>query len=268
MSLTTFDVAVAQRARPTIVHLLDDLNAHPLLSVALTVLSFSFFGPLAALVLVATMLDHEFAHHGVMKHLGYEPGPVRLVPFLGAAVRSGKPMIKSADIALIYLAGPLAGILSATAAFLLARYALDPDLAQRVGSGALIAIGLNLFNLIPIEPLDGGLVARALPYQVLVLFPVAMSVWLWNSGLPINPPIAIVVVGCATVVTLQKLKHWRRYTRNLRSKMQQGNKQAETEWHAAFDVPLRIRLLVVINYLIVVPTIYLLLHTVAMTNGW
>jgi len=31
-------------------------------------------GPIAALVLVATMLDHEFAHSFMMRRLGYSPG--------------------------------------------------------------------------------------------------------------------------------------------------------------------------------------------------
>ena len=64
----------------------DRLARYPVACVTLTVLSFAFLGPLAAVVLVATMLVHESAHRAVMARLGYAPGPVRLLPLIGAYI--------------------------------------------------------------------------------------------------------------------------------------------------------------------------------------
>src|SRR5579862_2950060 len=85
----------AHASRMPLRHLIDALADRPLLSVLLSVAGFSFFGPLAALILVATMLDHEFAHRALMRRLGYRPGPVRMIPFMGAFVRARVPMLRS-----------------------------------------------------------------------------------------------------------------------------------------------------------------------------
>ena len=169
--------------RPWLRALAERVANYPMISVLLSVLSFAFLGPVAAVVIVATMLDHEFAHWYMMRKLGYSPGPVRLLPVIGAYVRAGRPMLRSADIALVYLAGPVAGILSAESVAFIASKALSVGLEQQVFVGAAVAIGLNLFNLLPYEPLDGGLICRALPYPALLVFPLALAGWLQHAGM-------------------------------------------------------------------------------------
>lgn len=238
---------------------LDALADRPFLSVLLSVLGFSFFGPLAALIVVATMLDHEFAHRALMRRLGYRPGPVRMIPFMGAFVRAGMPMLRSADIALIYLAGPLAGILSASSAALLARLVLSPALQHQVYAGATVSIALNLFNLIPIEPLDGGLISRVVPYPALLLFPTALALILIRAQLVVTPLGLIVLLGSA-YITLRKVVKWHRYVAGLRARVVTGELAALRELRASFEVPLLERLLVVLVYCILVPGAFALLH--------
>jgi Zn-dependent protease len=239
----------------------------PFLSVTLAVLSFSFFGPLAALVLVATMLDHEFAHRFMMWRLGYQPGPVRVVPFFGAFVRAGKPMLRSADIALIYLVGPLAGVLSAAGAALGAHYMLGSDLARQVNLGAAVSIALNLFNLIPIEPLDGGLIARALPYQALLLFPGAVALWLTHQDLGSAELEVLLLVGVSGL-SVRKVVRWRRYVDDLRDRIAHDDPAAERELRAALDVPPWERLLVIVAYAALIPGALALLEVLARDNSW
>jgi Zn-dependent protease len=223
------------------------LGDHPFLAVALSVLGFAFLGPIAAVLVVATMLDHEFAHRFMMRKLGYNPGPVRMVPFIGAFVKAGRPLLRSSDIALIYLAGPLAGVLSAALAVLVSVPLLQPALLHQIYVGAAVAVALNLFNLLPLEPLDGGLVSRALPYQCLVLFPALIGVGLAVERqflLPFGLPLFLV----ACWLTAGKFLKWRRYLAALRAREEAGDLYAVREVRASLDVPLLERVLVVIGY--------------------
>jgi len=243
------------------------LDSRPILSVSLSVISFSFFGPLAALILVATMLDHEFAHRYLMRRFGYNPGPVRLIPLVGAFVRARVPMLRSADIALIYLAGPLAGILSAAAASLLASHALDPGLSRQVYIGASISIALNLFNLLPFEPLDGGLVSRVLPYPALFLFPIALYLWLLHAHMDATPFGLFVLCG-AVWICLRKVLRWRRYVAALHEQVDHGDVRAVMALRASFEVPMVERILVVTTYVLLVAGGLKLLDILWRAGGW
>ena len=239
----------------------------PLLSVLLSVIGFSFFGPLAALVLVATMLDHEFAHRTLMRRFGYNPGPVQMVPLLGAMVRARTPMLRSAHIALIYLAGPLSGILSAACAALLASRTLDPALCHQVYLGASVSIALNMFNLLPIEPLDGGLVSRVLPYQALLLFPLALGLYLLHADRAITP-VGLAILFGATWISARKVGKWRRYLGALHVRVRAGDLHALRELRLSVEVPMVERVLVVAAYVTLIPGAIGLLSVLSHGGGW
>lgn len=243
------------------------VSDHPAIAVGLSVLGFAFLGPIASLVLVATMLDHEFAHRFVMRRLGYLPGPVRMIPLVGAFVRARRPMVRSADIALVYLAGPLVGVLSAIAAALLASHALAPIEQHEVYVGALVAVGLNLFNLIPLEPLDGGLISRVLPYPCLLLFPGIMAVGLISEE-RLGTPLGIAVVGIAAWLTLRKITKWQHYVWLLRARGRWGDLRAVRELVASLQVPLAERILVVTAYLVLVTGSIAVLAPLARAAHW
>jgi Zn-dependent protease len=228
------------------------LSSQPVLSVVLSVIGFSFLGPIAAIILVATLLDHEFAHRMVMRRLGYQPGPVRLVPLLGAFVQARAPMLRSADIARIYLAGPLAGIISAGTSTLLANHWLGPPVQQQVYAGAAVSVALNLFNLIPIEPLDGGRISRIVPYPALVLFPLALILVMLHLQLWSSPPAVAVVLG-AGVITGRKMVRWHSYLRDLRTKVSHGDLGALRELRLTVEVSWQLRILVAGAYLLLIP---------------
>lgn len=253
--------------RALVQHAATALDGRPGLAVLLSVLGFSFLGPIAALVLVATILDHEFAHRYLMRRFGYLPGPVRIVPLVGAFVKARRSMLRSADIALIYLAGPLFGVLSAASAALLASHTLAPALAHQVYLGAAVSVALNLFNLLPIEPLDGGLVSRVVPYPALVLFPVALGIWLIHLRM-VESPLGAVLLVAAAWITARKLRKWHLYIAGLRSRLVQGDLAALRELRANFEVPLWERILVVTAYLVLIPGSMGLLQVLVRAGGW
>ncbi|HRF20274.1 MAG TPA: hypothetical protein PK977_18980, partial [Chitinophagaceae bacterium] len=79
------------------------------------------------------------------------------IPLLGAYVSGSKREVSQMQSAVILLAGPLPGIVIGTIMYLLAQTGqgynfLDIGL-ERTG---LLFIILNLINLFPVYPLDGG----------------------------------------------------------------------------------------------------------------
>lgn len=131
----------------------------------------AFFGFSFAVGFVALLLIHELGHWAVLRRKGVAAGAPVFIPFLGALISMrGRPR-NVKDEAEIGIAGPIAG----TAAALLTGIAgaLAPAGHPQLLLYALAYTGLllNLFNLIPVSPLDGGRVMAA------------VSRWAWPVGL-------------------------------------------------------------------------------------
>jgi membrane-associated protease RseP (regulator of RpoE activity) len=202
-----------------------------------------------------------------MARLGYRPRPVRMAPLLGAYVRAGRPMLRSADIALVYLAGPLAGVLASALAALLAS---DPGggwLCHQIYVGVTASLILNLCNLVPAEPLDGGLVARALPYKAMLLFPCLVALWLLAFGQLWTIPGTVGLAG-ALAVALRATGRWQRYLNGLRTRLSHGDLIALRELRASLEVPLTERALVAVIYVLLVTAILLLLRAMIGLGGF
>lgn len=110
-----------------------------------------------AVGLVLTILVHELGHGYAMKRNGVQAGWPVFIPFFGAMIAmKGEPQDREVE-ARIAFGGPFAG----TGAALVAA-----ALGLLLGSRVLLAVAyagffLNLFNLTPFSPLDGGRVAQA-----------------------------------------------------------------------------------------------------------
>ena len=111
-----------------------------------------------AAIFVALLFVHEMGHAIALRREGIPTSPVLFVPFLGAVIgMRGRP--RNAWIeAKVGLAGPLLGSLAALGVLLLG-YATSSQLLE---AAAFTGFFLNLFNLLPIVPLDGGRAAAAL----------------------------------------------------------------------------------------------------------
>jgi Zn-dependent protease len=106
---------------------------------------------------VLLILVHELGHGYAMKRCGVDAGWPIFIPFFGAMIAmKGLPQDR-ADEAEIAYGGPLAGTAAAlgVAALGLAMH------SRLLISLAYTGFFLNLFNLTPISPLDGGRVAQA-----------------------------------------------------------------------------------------------------------
>jgi Zn-dependent protease len=121
----------------------------------------------AAVGFVILLFVHEMGHWVVMRLKGVPASAPIFIPFLGAVIgmRSMPRSVK--DEAEIGIAGPIAGTAGALACTGLGNL-YGGHLWPLLGT---IGLFLNLFNLIPVSPLDGGRVAAAI------------SRWLWPVGL-------------------------------------------------------------------------------------
>ena len=107
---------------------------------------------------VLLLLVHELGHVIELRRQGVPASAPLFIPFLGAVVgmkQLPKDAWKEAQVA---LAGPILGSLGAAAVWA-AGIALDSDLLIAL---AFTGFFLNLFNLLPIVPLDGGRAVGAL----------------------------------------------------------------------------------------------------------
>ncbi len=109
------------------------------------------------LLITAIVLIHELGHFFAMKIYRYNELGIFFIPLLGAYVSGSKREVSQRESAVILLAGPLPGILIGTVfhlLFLQDRTLHIGDISyERI---AQLFIFLNLINLLPIYPLDGG----------------------------------------------------------------------------------------------------------------
>lgn len=142
------------------------------LDVALLVISAAVSFALYAVILgwqvglglTLLIFAHEMGHFVVIRAKGL---PVRLpifIPLVGAFVLMGQGPMDARDEAEIALAGPFAGMLGSIVCLVAYWFTRQPALL----SVATINLGINLFNLLPIGPLDGARASRAISKWLLL----------------------------------------------------------------------------------------------------
>lgn len=124
-------------------------------SVLLFVLTFSWIlgGDYTFIfMLVAVLIVHELGHFTLMKLFNYTNVRMLFVPLMGAFVHGKKKIYSQKERALVLLAGPVPGIALGLACL---YFGADSNLPWMLEIGILFLV-LNVFNLIPLDPLDGG----------------------------------------------------------------------------------------------------------------
>ncbi len=108
------------------------------------------FSYIAAVLVV--LLIHEFGHFFAMKAFNYSNVKLFVLPLLGAYVTGKKSLISQRQMSVVILAGPLPGIIIGFC-LLLSTFYYPNERLEMLGN---IFFLLNLFNLLPFIPLDGG----------------------------------------------------------------------------------------------------------------
>lgn len=167
-----------------------------LLSVAAYAL---FWGWAFAAGFVLLMFIHELGHVIQLRREGIKASAPMFIPFLGAAVFMKELPKDAAAEARVGLAGPVLGTLGCLLPVGLWLATGDPFFQALAYTGFL----LNLFNLIPMVPLDGGRAMAALaPWMWLVGFGAMIVLMLLSPN-----PILLIIVLFGAFETYRRWKH-------------------------------------------------------------
>jgi Zn-dependent protease len=177
-----------------------------------------------ALGFVLLLLVHEMGHVIQLRREGIEASAPMFIPFLGAVVAAKSLGDDAAGEARVGLAGPVLGTV-ATLVPLAVWLVTGEEFWQAL---AYVGFFINLFNLLPVLPLDGG---RAMA---------ALSPWVWFAGyaglvaLTFIFPNPILIL----VLLLGGFESWHRWKNR--------NTPEARAYHA---IPTRTRVLVAVVYL-------------------
>ncbi|MGQ8335070.1 site-2 protease family protein [Sunxiuqinia sp. A32] len=113
------------------------------------------------LVLTGVILIHELGHFFAMRFYKYKDLSIFFIPLIGALASGQKEEISQKQKTIISLAGPLPGVLIGSC-LTGAGLVTENDFLWRTGE---IFVFLNLFNLLPVLPLDGGQILKSMFFQ-------------------------------------------------------------------------------------------------------
>ncbi|MDZ8050478.1 MAG: tetratricopeptide repeat protein [Aulosira sp. ZfuVER01] len=114
-------------------------------------------------IFISVLLFHEGGHLLAMKLFGYRDTSVLFIPFLGALATARKDDATLTQKFWISLAGPLPGLILGIGLAIFAP--VNSGFPGWVKEASWTLIFLNLFNLLPVYPLDGGQIADLLLFS-------------------------------------------------------------------------------------------------------
>jgi Zn-dependent protease len=203
-----------------------------------------FYGWTFAIGIVLLIFVHEMGHVIQLRREGIKASAPMFIPFMGALISAKSLGENAVAEARVGLAGPILGSLGALA--------LIP-VWHATGSGfwralAFFGFFINLFNLIPMSPFDGG---RAMA---------AMAPWMWMVGFVVMGAFAIAFPNPFIIVFLVigGLDSWRR----LKERRKGGPEQK-----AYYKVTPRQRLAVGAVYVGLIALLVLGMHATFVNRG-
>ncbi|MCR6719490.1 MAG: hypothetical protein NVV59_04175 [Chitinophagaceae bacterium] len=176
------------------------------------IIGFYFFKSLEWLLLITTIVViHELGHFFAMKYFRYNDTGIFFVPLLGAYVSGTKREVSQRESAVILLAGPLPGMLIGIGCYFIYQY--DPGLSiafmsfEKIGLAFLF---LNLINLLPIFPLDGGQLLNRVYLDednwVSKAFQwLSIAAMVWLAVFVFTPPVSYLLLFFPVMMTLRML---------------------------------------------------------------
>jgi Zn-dependent protease len=149
-------------------------------SMVISVITYSFvYGWWYAVGLVLLIFCHEMGHYVAARQRGLDVGAPTFIPFVGAWIEL-KDLPREVKMeAYVGIAGPVAGTVAAFACYYLARAQSSELLLALAYAGFMI----NLFNLIPLSPLDGGRITAIISPKVWWIgAPLLIGLFFWDPS--------------------------------------------------------------------------------------
>lgn len=121
-----------------------------------------FFSFQFAAALIACLVFHEYGHIRAMQYFGMKTKGIYLIPFVGGLAVSDEKINTRWQDVVISIMGPTFGLIMSIVCVII--YWLT-DSTFFAGLAAFNAL-LNLFNLLPILPLDGGHILKSISFSM------------------------------------------------------------------------------------------------------
>lgn len=150
------------------------------LTMIISVFAYAFvFGIWYAVGFVLLIFVHEMGHFLAARQRGLPVGAPTFIPFVGAWIQLKEMPHDVETEAYVGIAGPVAGTVGALVCYVLAR-SYDSALLLALSYAGFF---LNLFNLIPLSPFDGGRITAIVSPRVWLLgVPILAALFLWRPS--------------------------------------------------------------------------------------
>lgn len=130
-------------------------------SMLFSMLAYSWvFGWPYAVGFVLLLFFHELGHYLAAYRKGLQVGVPTFIPFVGAWIQLKETPMNVETEAYVGFAGPILGTIAAVGCYFIGR-----EMLALAYAGCM----LNLFNLIPVSPLDGGRITAIISPKVWLL---------------------------------------------------------------------------------------------------
>lgn len=159
-----------------------------------------------ALALVACLVFHEYGHIRAMKYFGMKTKGIYLIPFLGGLALSDEKINTRWQDVVISIMGPFFGLVLSILFTVLYWMTGEMIFAGLAVFNAL----LNLFNLLPILPLDGGHVLKSITFSMNTWIGLAGSIVTALLGIYISYTFGLTLLGFLLLMgMLEVVMEWR-----------------------------------------------------------
>lgn len=157
-------------------------------SIALALGSYAMlYGWKFAAGFVGLIFFHEMGHYIAAKQKKLDVGLPIFIPFVGAWINLKEAPMNAEVEAYVAYAGPLIGTFAAFACYYMGSYTGNNLYFALAQAGFMI----NLFNLIPISPLDGGRITSIIsPYIWFLGAPLLVALWIYMP----NPVLLLIAI--------------------------------------------------------------------------
>ncbi len=174
---------------------------------ALSLAAYSwFFSFQFALGLLACLMFHEYGHIRAMKYFGMKTKGIYLIPFLGGLALSDEKINTRWQDVVISIMGPTFGLVLSIV--LMMAYWVTGDVF--FAGLAVFNAFLNLINLLPVLPLDGGHVLKSISFSFNSVAGLAVCILAAVAGIVASYTFGLALFGFLLIMgSIEIIFEWR-----------------------------------------------------------
>ncbi|WP_445776468.1 site-2 protease family protein [Shewanella sp.] len=159
-----------------------------------------------ALALIGCLVFHEYGHIRAMKHFGMKTKGIYLIPFVGGLALSDERINTRWQDVYISIMGPSFGLILSIISLGLYWITGNVFFAGLASFNAL----LNLFNLLPILPLDGGHILKSISFSMNSMVGLVACILGAAAGVFISYSLGLALLGFLLLIgSVEIVFEWR-----------------------------------------------------------